>query len=162
MSEPDKTVLSLMGRSFYPVGSPLPPATHEKIAVRTIILTRRSGPPHEIGVPHVVRSYQEADALIGRMCVTAPIRDPAKMRWDVIDFQITYDDGFIYTSFMPLWRTETPALGEYFTVALRYLIGRLRPDGVTPEQYELMMSYRSDETTERDRRCLNGYDTGAP
>jgi hypothetical protein len=68
------------------------PVANRKITISSIILTRAEGLTAFCGIPHMVSSMSDAQAVLMGMS-----RECAPVASDKVDFTVTYDDGHEYT-----------------------------------------------------------------
>lgn len=63
------------------------------IQVKQITVTRGEGPSHECRIPHYAKTWNEANAILKKMAISAP----SKGGYDKTDFVIEFNNGDIYS-----------------------------------------------------------------
>lgn len=130
------------------------------IQPKEIKISRAEGMAHEC-VTRVVRTYDEANAMLRAWSATAPKGGC----YDKCDFWVTFEDGYQYAGRYDLkhWSEERPDLAGHMRSFVRYLAGE-PPAWMNEAQKERFYLQRIEEAKETAdaQEWLKTYDVEQP
>lgn len=126
-----------------------------KVGVRFIVLERAEGLHEEVGKPHVVHTYEQADKILKKWAKT--VRGNAA---DKTDFVVIYRDGYNYNGTFFLQKKHIDGKGLLQTHMFEftaYNAGINRPDHLKPDEYQDYIDKHSQQKYSA-QQFLDNYD----
>lgn len=132
-------------------------ANTQKVAVKTITVTRAEGPSDSCRKPETATTYDHANLILARWSNTAP----RSGGYDKCDFVIVFADDSKYHGTYDLkhWSMQAPNLAGHIQELALFYTARETPAHMTQQRHRnFLQSARERDTAHVYQKILDGYD----